>query len=72
MEGIERHGNANSRYESAISTGQRRSPQNFIKFGSNNWRIEDYKEIGERLLTWAEMRCELVETFQNHIDPART
>ena len=40
---------------------------NFIKFGSHNKEIEDYKEVGERLLTWAKIRCEPVEAYQNHM-----
>jgi len=40
---------------------------NFIKFGSHNKEIDDYKEIGERLLTWAKIRCEPVEAYQIHM-----
>ena len=40
---------------------------NLIKFGSHNKEIEDYKEVGERLLTWAKIRCEPIEAYQNHM-----
>ena len=40
---------------------------NFMKVGSHGKEIEDYKEIGERLLIWAKMRCEPVEAYQNHM-----
>ena len=40
---------------------------NFIEFGSHNKEIEDYKEVGERLLTWEKIRCEPVEAYENHM-----
>jgi hypothetical protein len=40
---------------------------NFMKVGSHGYEIEDYKEIGERRLIWAKMRCEPVEAYQNPI-----
>ena len=40
---------------------------NFMELGSHGKEIEDYKEIGERRLIWAKMRCEPVEAYQNHM-----
>ena len=40
---------------------------NFMMVGSHGKEIEDNKEIGERLLVWANMRCEPVEAYQNHM-----
>ena len=40
---------------------------NFMKVGSHCKEIEDYKEIEERLLVWAKIRCEPVEAYQNHM-----
>jgi len=61
------------RHESASTSGRLQAFSlktkfvNFIEFGSHNKEIEDYKEVGERLLTWAKIRYEPVESYQNHM-----